>query len=387
MADTKCNNIVILGSTGSIGRQSLEVISQSSDMKVLGLSANVNIDLLEKQARKFLPKVVCVADPTRASDLKVRLSDTDIKVFGGFESVVQLTSHKDANTIINALVGVAGLLPTISAIMAKKNVALANKETMVAAGGFITELANEYGVSIIPIDSEHSAVFQCLEGVSNKTELNRIILTASGGPFLGKSKNELVNVTPEQALKHPNWNMGRRISIDSATLVNKGLEIIEAKWFFDVLPTQIDVLIHPESIVHSMVEFNDGAIMAQLGIADMKIPIAYALTYPNRIIKPEKRLNLAEIKTLNFIEADKNTFKSLDLAYNALNTGKTAPAVFNAADEAAVELFLNKKISFLDIIKLVEDALLAHTPKEPFDINSVFEADLWAREYVYRLAV
>ncbi len=375
-------NISILGSTGSIGTQSLDIVEKSPDINVLGLSANNNIELLELQARKFNPKVVCVYDEKKAAELKIKLADTSVRVLGGNDGLCEVASLDCIDTVLTAVMGFAGLEPTIAAIKSKKNIALANKETMVAAGSLVTSLAKEYGISILPVDSEHSAIFQSLAGMQDKKQLNKIILTASGGPFYGKTRDMLENITPEMALKHPNWSMGAKITIDSSTLVNKGLEVIEAKWLFDVDADDIEVVVHPQSIIHSMVEYVDGSVIAQLGLPDMHLPIAYALTYPDRMPIGGDRLDLCKIGTLTFGAPDTDTFRALPLAYEALRCGGTMCAVYNGADEAAVSLFLGGRIRYLDIADVIEDAMRAYTNTDADSLENIKAADSWAREYV-----
>ena len=377
------HNIAILGSTGSIGTQSLDVIRQSPDLHVLGLSANHNIELLEVQAREFLPRLVCVCDEDKAKELKVRLADTNIRVVSGPEGMCEVATLDGADTVLTAVMGIAGLSPTIAAIKSGKNIALANKETLVAAGELVTALARQHGVSLLPVDSEHSAVFQSLAGLREKKQLKKIILTASGGPFYGKRREELSVVTPEMALRHPNWDMGAKITVDSSTLVNKGLEVIEARWLFDVAPDEIDVVVHPQSIIHSMVEYIDGSVIAQLGLPDMRLPIAYALTYPDRVPLRGEALDLTKIGTLTFSEPDTAAFPALPLAYEALRARGTMCAVYNGADEAAVELFLQRRIDYLDIASVIEGAMRAYTNTKADTLGAVLDADRWARDYVY----
>jgi len=382
------HNISILGSTGSIGTQSLDVVRNSKDINairninVVGIAANRNVALLETQAREFHPKLVCVADKSLYGDLKLRLVDTDTTVICGEDGVCEIAAHSSVRTVITAMMGIAGLKPTVSAICEKKNIALANKETMVAAGAYISKLAREHGVSILPVDSEHSAIFQSLAGMADKSELRRIILTASGGPFFGKTRAELEDITPEQALKHPNWDMGAKITIDSASMVNKGLEVIEARWLFDILPSQIDVVVHPQSIIHSMIEYIDGSVIAQMGLPDMRLPIAFALTYPNRMHFGDDKLDLAVLTNLTFANPDNETFPSLPLAYKSLEAGGTMSAVFNGADEMAVALFLQKKIPFLGIADVIAEAMNAYTNTDATRLEDIYNADRWAREYV-----
>ncbi len=379
-------NVVILGSTGSIGTQSLEVIEEKQGFSVLALSANSNIELTEKQVRKFKPKFVVIPKEDKAKELRVKIKDTYTKVLSGKESLEEIAALPEADIVITGIVGIAGLLPTLSAVESGKRIGLANKETLVTAGDIVMSNAKKTGAEIIPVDSEHSAIFQCMAARVNdknyEQELKRIILTASGGPFFGRSKEELKNVTVGDALKHPNWSMGAKITIDSATLMNKGLEVLEAKSLFGVSLSKVDVLVHRQSIVHSMVEFSDNAVIAQLGVPDMKLPIQYALTYPERLSMSGNRLNLTKTP-LTFEEPDTDTFKCLKLAYKAGQVGGTMPTVLNGANEAAVDLFLNGKIKFLDIADIIEMALRAHKNIENPGISDILEADSWAREYVY----
>lgn len=378
-------NVVILGSTGSIGTQSLEVIEEKQRFCAYALSGNNNLELLENQTRKFKPRYVALPDEKKALDFKQRIKDTDTQVLSGKESLEQIASLPEADTVITGIVGIAGLLSTVAAVNAGKRIGLANKETLVTAGDIVMKTARETGARIIPVDSEHSAIFQCMAARVNSdnydAELKRIILTASGGPFFGKTKEELKPITKREALKHPNWTMGAKITIDSATLMNKGLEVLEAKWLFDVPLSKVDVLVHRQSIVHSMVEFADNAVIAQLGVPDMKLPIQYALTYPERLPMSDNRLDLTKTP-LTFEEADKETFKCLSLAYKAGEAGGTMPTVLNSANEAAVELFLNDKIGFLDIGDIVEMAMNDHKNTINPKISNILEADLYAREYV-----
>jgi len=378
-------NVVILGSTGSIGTQSLEVIEEKEGFSVLAISGNSNIELLEKQVRKFKPKFVAVPDEKKASELKLKIKDESTCVLSGKESLEEIAALPNADTVITGVVGIAGLLPTLSAVKAGKRIGLANKETLVTAGDIVMDTAKKTGAEIIPVDSEHSAIFQCLAArVNDKDydkELKRIILTASGGPFFGKTKDELKNITKKEALKHPNWTMGAKITIDSATLMNKGLEVLEAKSLFGVPLSKVDVLVHRQSIVHSMVEFSDNAVIAQIGVPDMKLPIQYALTYPKRLSMSDNALDLTK-HTLTFDEPDKETFKCLALAYRAGDAGGTMTTVLNGANEAAVGLFLEDKIKFLDIGNVVEMAVSDHKIIKNPTVCDVLEADLWAREYV-----
>lgn len=376
------HNITIIGSTGSIGTQTLEVADSCKNIRVWGLSSNSNIDLLEKQIRKYKPKVACVVNEEKARELKVKVADTDVKIIGGKEGLSEVTTVPEADTVVTAVVGISGLIPTIDAIKEKKNIALANKETLVTGGHIVTKLCDEYGVKILPVDSEHSAIFQSLQG-NEKQDVKRIILTASGGAFVGKTKKDLENVTVEQALKHPNWDMGAKVTIDSSTLVNKGLEVIEAKWLFGVSAEDIKVLIHRQSIVHSMVEYKDNGIIAQLGYPDMKLPIQYAIEFPKRLPMYGNELDFTKYNTLTFEEPDTDTFYALKLAYDAAKKGGTMATVFNSADEAAVELFLKKKIGYLDISEVIAAAMSYIKNIENPSVEEIFEADKEARRYVY----
>ena len=378
-------HIAILGATGSIGTQSLEVMEEKEGFRAFALSAHSNIGLLEQQIRKARPVYACVTDEKKAKELKVKISDTDTKVLSGVEGLEEIASHPKVDTVITGIVGIAGLRPTMAAVKSGKRIGLANKETLVTAGDIVMQTAKETGSEIIPVDSEHSAIFQSLAArVNNKnyeTELKRIILTASGGPFFGKKKEELLNITVAEALNHPNWSMGAKITVDSATLMNKGLEVLEAKQLFFVSLDKISVLVHRQSIVHSMVEFADNAIIAQMGTPDMKLPIQYALTYPERLSMTGNALDLTQ-KPLTFEEPDTETFRCLSLAVRAGKEGGTVPTVLNGANEAAVALFLEGKIGFLQIADAVEQAMDAHHKAENPSLSDIFEADRWAREYV-----
>lgn len=344
--------IAILGSTGSIGTQALEVIEEHADkFQVEVLTANGNADLLIEQAIKFKPNVVVIADEAKYKKVEEALWEHDIKTYAGTAALAQVVEMEDIDVVLTALVGYAGLLPTINAIKAKKTIALANKETLVVAGELINKLAIENKVAILPVDSEHSAIFQCLVG-ETQNKIEKIYLTASGGPFRGKKRHELKNITKEQALKHPNWDMGAKITIDSATLMNKGLEVIEAKWLFNLKPEQIDVIVHPQSIVHSLVQFEDGSMKAQLGLPDMKHPIQYALSFPQRLSSKSPRFNFIDYPELTFEKPDAETFLNLQLAFNALDKGGNMACILNAANEVAVEAFLKDKIKFLDIAEI-----------------------------------
>lgn len=371
--------LVILGSTGSIGTQSLEV-ARRQGYRITGLVAGGNIDLLEKQAREWKPKTVAVFNREKAKDLKIKLADTNIKVLSGEDGVCEVAGDK-GDTVINAIVGIAGLKPTLSAIDSGKTIALANKETLVTGGEIVKKKAKEKGVAILPVDSEHSAIFQSLQGAP-KGSLRKILLTASGGPFFGKIREELQNVTVEDALNHPNWSMGAKITVDSATLMNKGLEVIEAVHLFDISADNIEVLVHRQSIVHSGVELSDGAVIAQLGTPDMRLPIQYALTYPERSNYAFEKLDLFKIGTLTFEKPDTDTFRCLPLCIKAITEGGIAPTVVNGANEEAVKLFLEGKIKFLAIADLVEKALQSVDNKKDFTLDDIFEADRLARQSV-----
>lgn len=377
--------LIILGSTGSIGTQALQIVRDNPlDYRVTALVAGSNIDLLEKQAREFKPEIVAVKNTDAAADLKIRLKDTSVRVLSGEEGIIEAATNK-GDTVLNAIVGIAGLKPTLAAIKSGKTIALANKETLVTAGDIVKQELKKYGVKLLPVDSEHSAIFQSLQGTP-RSRLGKIILTASGGPFYSKKRQELLNVTPGDALKHPNWSMGAKITIDSATLMNKGLEVIEAVHLFDVTANDIEVLVHRQSIVHSAVEFIDGGIIAQLGVPDMKLPIQYALTYPDRKLLNAERLDLAKIGSLTFEKPDTETFRCLPLCIKAINEGGLKPAAANGANEEAVKLFLEGKIKFLQIADLVEAAIENQETSKNFHINDVFAADEAARELVRKLA-
>lgn len=348
--------IAILGSTGSIGTQTLDVVREHGDIEVVALSCGRNIDLIEKQVREFKPKLVSVWNEADAKALKTSLSDMDVKVSYGMEGLIETATIDESEILVTAIVGMLGIRPTIEAIKAHKDIALANKETLVTAGHIIMPLSKEHGVKILPVDSEHSAIFQSLQGNENN-KINRILLTASGGPFRGRKLDELKNIQVEDALKHPNWSMGRKITIDSSTLVNKGLEVIEAKWLFGVDLDQICVVVHPQSVIHSAVEYEDGAVIAQLGTADMRLPIQYALYYPDRHTLSGKRLDLFELGSMTFEKPDTDTFVGLKLAMEAGTKGGNMTTAFNAANEKAVAMFLDKKISYLQITEIIEAAM------------------------------
>jgi len=351
--------IAILGSTGSIGTQTLEVVRENKDIEVIALAAGSNIALLEQQIREFQPGLAAVWSEELAAQLRSRITDTKTEVLSGMEGLLEVARVSESEILVTAIVGMIGILPTIEAIKAGKDIALANKETLVTAGHIIMPLAREYGVSILPVDSEHSAIFQCLNG-EHQNRIAKILLTASGGPFRGRTRDQLKNIQVEDALKHPNWAMGRKITIDSSTLVNKGLEVMEAKWLFGVDLDRIQVVVQPQSIIHSMVEFEDGAVMAQLGIPDMKLPIQYALYYPERRFLPGDRLDFWKLSQITFEKPDTDTFRGLALAYRAMQEGGSVPTVYNAANEKAVSLFLDRKISYLDITRIIEECMDAH---------------------------
>ena len=371
--------IAILGSTGSIGTQTLEIVDEQGDIEVVALSAGGNITLLEEQMRKYRPKLVSVWEEANAEELKERTKDLGIPVSFGLEGLLEVATIEESEILVTAIVGMLGIRPTIAAIKAGKAIALANKETLVTAGHIIMPLAKEYNVPILPVDSEHSAIFQSLQGAAGN-KLHKILLTASGGPFRGKSYEELKDMQVEDALKHPNWSMGRKITIDSSTLVNKGLEVMEAKWLFGVDLDQIQVVVHPQSVIHSAVEFDDGAVIAQLGTPDMRLPIQYALYYPERRSLSGKRLNLFELGNLTFEEPDIKTFKGLALAYEAMKRGGNIPTVYNAANEKAVSLFLERKISYLQITELIEECMNQIPFIDNPDLDAILqtEADTYA---------
>ena len=377
-------NIAVLGSTGSIGRNSLEVIGSLPDQfRVTYLTANNNTELLAKQIKTFKPRGVVVLNESGASILKNQLKGS-VEVLVGARGLNEIVKRDDVDIVISALVGFAGLEPTIEAIRHRKTVALANKETLVAAGGLITQLLKDFGVRLIPIDSEHSAILQCLRG-EDPSHISRLILTASGGPFLERPIEDFESITLDQALQHPNWRMGKKITIDSATLMNKGLEVIEAHWLFALPPEKIDVVIHPQSIIHSMVEFVDGSVKAQLGLPDMKIPIQYALTFPNRLPMNGGRVSFPKLQSMTFFEPDRTKFRCLQLAYDALSLGGTMPAVMNAANEIAVEAFLGKRITFKRIPELIDNAMTSHKVVPAPDLTDIIEADNATRQRIMLL--
>lgn len=373
--------IGILGSTGSIGTQTLEIVRSNPDLQVIALAAGSNVSLMEQQVREFHPMLAVMGSEEAAADLKNRIADTDTRVSAGMEGMLELAILPQMEVLVTAIVGMIGIRPTIAAIKAGKTIALANKETLVTAGHIIMPLAKEKGVSILPVDSEHSAIFQSMHG-ENRERVSKILLTASGGPFRGKKTEELQNITVEDALKHPNWSMGRKITVDSATLVNKGLEVMEAKWLFDVEPEQIQVVVHPQSIIHSMVEYVDGGIMAQLGMPDMKLPIQYALFYPDRRPMDGRRVDFFALKSISFEEPDIKTFRGLQLAYDAIAAGGSMPTVFNAANEKAVGLFLDKKIRFLAIYDLIQGAMEQHKVIANPTVDEILGAEAQAHAYI-----
>lgn len=374
-------NIAILGSTGSIGTQTLEVVRSNPELKVVALAAGYSVEKLEAQVREFRPKVVGMWSEQAAADLKTRLADLDVKVVAGMEGLLEIAVLPDSQVLVTAIVGMIGIRPTIAAINAGKDIALANKETLVTAGHLIMPLAREKGVAILPVDSEHSAIFQSLNG-EPRNRIEKILLTASGGPFRGRTREQLAGIQAEDALKHPNWAMGPKITVDSSTLVNKGLEVMEAKWLFDADLDQIQVVVHPQSIIHSAVQFVDGAIIAQLGVPDMKLPIQYALFYPDRKPMEGKRVDLFEMGQLTFEKPDTDTFTGLKLAYEAARQGGSMPTVFNAANEKAVALFLDKKISYLQITELIESAMEQHSVILNPTVEQILETESRTYEYI-----
>ncbi len=377
-------NISILGSTGSIGTQTLDVIRDIGGISVKAMSTNTRIELFEKQIREFKPELVCVMNEEKAAELKKNIADLPVKVMTGMEGLVAVAEMNDSDTVVNSVVGNIGLVPTVSAIKAKKNIALANKETLVTSGELVMKLLKENNVNMYPVDSEHSAIFQSLQG-NYGNKIDKIFLTASGGPF--RTWDDVSKVTLDDALKHPNWDMGKKITIDSATLMNKGLEVIEAKWLFGVELEQIVVLVHPQSIVHSMVGYEDGAVIAQLGLPDMKIPIQYALTYPKRVKNSFPKIDFFEHNDLTFERPRTDKFPCLSLAYRAIETGGTLPAVLNAANEIAVGRFIGREIGFTDIPLLIEKTMDAYTVKYNYSLDDVLKADEWAREYTKNIEV
>lgn len=366
--------IAILGSTGSIGTQTLDVVRNHQDLQVSALAAGSNIELLEQQILEFHPELVSVWDEKKAKELKDKVKHLSVKVLSGMDGLIACSTVEGASIVVTAVVGMIGIRPTIEAIKAGKDIALANKETLVTAGHIIVPLAKEYGVSLLPVDSEHSAIFQCLNG-ENRSQISKLILTASGGPFRGKKLDDLKHIQVEDALKHPNWSMGHKITIDSSTMVNKGLEVIEAKWLFDVDYKQIQVVVQPQSIIHSMVEFEDGGVMAQLGTPDMRLPIQYALYYPDRRPLPGDGLDFYKLSQITFEEPDMNTFQGLKLAFEAGERGGSLPTVYNAANELAVSMFLKRKISYLEIVESIRYAMEKHKYVENPSVEQILEVE------------
>ncbi len=374
--------IILLGSTGSIGTQTLDVARANPDgIKIVGIAANKSVDKVEQQVREFMPKYVAMFDEKAAKELKVKIADLPVEVFSGMEGLIEIVQVPDADTVLTAVVGMIGIRPTMAAIESGKDIALANKETLVTAGHIIMPLAAKMNVSILPVDSEHSAIFQSLNG-EPKNKLEKILLTASGGPFRGKKREELSEMTVDDALKHPNWDMGPKVTIDSASLVNKGLEVMEARWLFDVSLDQIQVIIQPQSIIHSAVQFVDGAVMAQLGVPDMKLPIQYALFYPDRMPMSEKRLDFFELAQITFEKPDTDTFQGLKLAYDAARAGGSMPTVFNAANEMAVKKFINREIKFLEIYDMISNAMAHHKKIENPNLEEILMAESETYEYL-----
>lgn len=373
--------ISVLGSTGSIGTQTLEIARYNQDIGITALAAGSNVELLEKQVREFHPKIACLWKEEAARELKRRIRDLDVKVVSGMEGLMEAACEPEAQIVVTAVVGMIGIRPTIAAMEAGKDIALANKETLVTAGHIIMPLAKEKGVKILPVDSEHSAIFQCLQG-AGENRIHKILLTASGGPFRGRSREQLAGVQPEDALKHPNWSMGRKITIDSSTMVNKGLEVMEAHWLFDVDMDQVQVVIQPASVIHSMIEYEDGVVIAQLGTPDMKLPIQYALYYPERRFLPGDRLDFTKLKEITFDEPDMETFRGLKLAYEAGKAGGSLPTVFNAANELAVSLFLEKKIPYLAITDLIQGAMENHKRKVAPNVDQILAAEQEAYDFI-----
>ena len=373
--------ISILGSTGSIGTQTLEVVDEQRDIEVVAMSCGSNLKLLEKQIRKYHPKLVSVWKEEDAKSLRTSIADLDVDILYGMDGLIAVATYEEAETVVTAIVGMLGVQPTIAAIKAHKKIALANKETLVTAGHIIMPLAEEYGVKILPVDSEHSAIFQSLQGNANN-KISKILLTASGGPFRGKTREELLNIQVEDALKHPNWEMGRKITIDSSTLINKGLEVIEAKWLFGVDLDQIQVVVHPQSIIHSAVEYEDGAVIAQLGTADMRLPIQYALYYPQRRSLSGKRLDLFELANISFEKPDMDTFRGLAFAFDAMKQGGNIPTIFNAANEKAVALFLDRKIKYLEILDIIEAAMKECKYVDAPTVEQILETEQEVYDYI-----
>lgn len=373
--------IAILGSTGSIGTQTLEIVRENSELQVVALAAGSNVELMERQIREFRPAVAAMWKEKAAEELKKRVADLEVKIVSKMDGLLEIATLESVEILVTALVGMIGIRPTIAAIEQGKDIALANKETLVTAGHLIMPLAQKKGVSILPVDSEHSAIFQSMRG-EKKEQVEKILLTASGGPFRGRKREELTQIQPRDALKHPNWSMGRKITIDSSTLVNKGLEVIEAKWLFDLTLEQIQVVIHPQSIIHSMVQYRDGGIIAQLGTPDMKLPIQYALFYPDRMPMKGKRVDFYELGTMTFEKPDISTFEGLALAYEAARIGGSMPTVYNAANEKAVSLFLEEKISYLGITELISDAMKHHQVIYNPNLEEILKTEQESYQYI-----
>ena len=373
--------IAVLGSTGSIGTQTLEVAEQNQDMEITALAAGSNIRLLEQQIRKFRPRLAAVWSEEKARELKAAVADLDVRVESGMDGLIAAATESSAQIVVTAVVGMIGIRPTIASIQAGKDIALANKETLVTAGHLIIPMVKEKGVRLLPVDSEHSAIFQCLNG-ERGNRISKILLTASGGPFRGRTKEQMKDIRVEDALKHPNWSMGQKITIDSSTMVNKGLEVMEAKWLFGVEMDQVQVVVQPQSVIHSMVEFEDGAVMAQLGTPDMKLPIQYALCYPERRPMAGERLDFWKLKEIRFEEPDFENFPGLSLAYKAGKTGGSLPTVFNAANERAVSMFLNRKIGYLTIAEIIESAMARHKVIPDPTVDQILEAERETYDYI-----
>lgn len=382
--DAKSRKIAILGSTGSIGTQTIEIVRANPELKVVALAGGTRVEPIEAQIREFHPLIACMWTEEAAKELALRVKDLPVRVVSGMDGLLEIAAMPEAEVLVTAIVGMIGIRPTIAAIKAHKTIALANKETLVTAGHIIMPLAKECGVSILPVDSEHSAIFQSMQG-QPRERVHKILLTASGGPFRGRTKEQLAGVTVEDALKHPNWSMGKKITVDSATLVNKGLEVMEARWLFDVDLEQIEVLIHPQSILHSAVEYTDGSIIGQMGLPDMKLPIQYALFYPDRKPMDGGRVDLCQISQLTFEKPDMETFAGLSMALAAAEAGGTMPTVYNAANERAVSLFLQKKIRFLQIYELIADCMSAHRIVNNPNVNEILEAEAETYDFIKQL--
>lgn len=376
--------IAVLGSTGSIGTQTLEIVRKNPDLKITALAAGSNVDEMEKQIREFSPRIAAMWSEKACGDLRARVADIGVKIVCGMEGLLEIAVMEEMEVLVTAIVGMIGIRPTIAAIESGKTIALANKETLVTAGHIIMPLAEKRGVSILPVDSEHSAIFQSMNG-ENAKQIQKILLTASGGPFRGRTKEELKNIKVEDALKHPNWAMGKKITVDSATMVNKGLEVMEAKWLFGVGLDRIEVVVHPQSIIHSMVEYVDGAVMAQLGVPDMKLPIAYALFYPDRRPMEGKRIDFFQLGTITFEKPDLETFTGLKLAFRAAKLGGSMPTVYNAANERAVSLFLERKIGFMQIPELIEASMEGHKVISNPTVDEILQTEQETYEFIKRV--